>query len=154
MIESKALQTFIERELEGSDLFLVDLRISKDNVIEVELDSELPVSIEDCEKLSRAIETEFAKEMEDYTLEVGSAGLTSPLKVLRQYRKYVGKEVEVITKDGQKLTGILKDADDKGIVLTYEQKVKREGMKRPVKETVDRQLSYEEIKQTKYLLKF
>lgn len=154
MIESKALQTFIERELEGSDLFLVDLRISKDNVIEVELDSELPVSIEDCEKLSRAIETEFAKDMEDYTLEVGSAGLTSPLKVLRQYRKYVGKEVEVITKDGQKLTGILKDADDKGIVLTYDQKVKREGMKRPVKETVDRQLSYEEIKQTKYLLKF
>ena len=154
MIESKALQTFIERELEGSDLFLVDLRISKDNVIEVELDSELPVSIEDCEKLSRAIETEFAKEMEDYTLEVGSAGLTSPLKVLRQYRKYVGKEVEVITKDGQKLTGILKDADDKGIVLTYDQKVKKEGMKRPVKETVDRQLSYGEIKQTKYLLKF
>ena len=154
MIDPKALYEFIEKELRDTPIFLVDLKVSKDNDITVEIDSEEPLSIEACEKLTRFIESEFDRDLEDYNLEVGSAGLTSPFKVPRQYRKYIGREVEVVTKEGRKLSGILNDADDKGFVVISEEKVKKEGMKRPVKEEVRHAFAYNEVKQTKYLLKF
>ena len=92
--------------------------------------------------------------MEDYELEVGSAGITSPFKVLRQYIKNIGNEVEMLLKSGVKLTGVLKAADEQGLVVTVEKQVKPEGAKR--KMTVDEDLSYtyEEIKYTKYLIRF
>lgn len=154
MIDKTALKDFIEEKLTGTDIFLVDLNVTKDNEITVEIDSENPLSIECCEKLSREIESAFDRDLEDYTLEVGTAGLTSPLKIPRQYKKYIGRELEIITKDGKKLTGLLKDADENGFTLLYEEKVKKEGQKRPVIEEVSRSFNYNEVKQAKYLLKF
>lgn len=154
MLDAKEIKKFIETQLEGSDLFLVDVKVKPDNLIEVEIDSDLPVSIEECEKLTRAIESEFDRDKEDYTLEVGSAGLTSPFKVPRQYQKYIGREVEVLTKDGKKLTGVLRKADDKGFSIDVPQKVKKPDMKRPVVENVPHDFGYDEVKQTKYVLKF
>ncbi|MCH5236512.1 MAG: ribosome assembly cofactor RimP [Muribaculaceae bacterium] len=154
MIDRQALKEFVENKLEGSDKFLVDLKVSNDNNIEVEIDSDNPLSIDECEALSRLIESEFDRDKEDYTLEVGSAGLTSPLKVPRQFRKYIGREIETVTNDGRKLSGLLKSADDNGFTVTVREKIKKEGMKRPVMEEVDYSFSYGEVKQTKYLLKF
>lgn len=154
MIDRQALKEFVENKLEGSDKFLVDLKVSNDNNIEVEIDSDNPLSIDECEALSRLIESEFDRDKEDYTLEVGSAGLTSPLKVPRQFRKYIGREIETVTNDGRKLSGLLKSADDNGFTVTVREKIKKEGMKRPVVEEVDYSFSYGEVKQTKYLLKF
>lgn len=154
MLDATTIKDFVESRLEGTDLYLVDLKIGKDNLIEVTVDSDGPISIEDCEKLTREIEAEFDRDVEDYTLEVGSAGLTSPLKLPRQYKKYIGQEIEVLLKEGKKISGILKSADDSGFTLVTEEKVKKEGAKRPVKEQVERQLSYDDVKQTKYVLKF
>lgn len=154
MIDRQALKEFVENKLEGSDKFLVDLKVSNDNNIEVEIDSDNPLSIDECEALSRLIESEFDRDKEDYTLEVGSAGLTSPLKVPRQFRKYIGREIETVTNNGRKLSGLLKNADDNGFTVTVREKIKKEGMKRPVMEEVDYSFSYGEVKQTKYLLKF
>ena len=154
MIDIAPIKTFIEKELEGTDYFLVDVRIRPGNEIEVEIDSDKPVDIEECEKLSRAIESEFDRDKEDYLLEVGSAGLTSPFKVVRQYQKYLGKEVEVLTKEGKKLTGTLKSADEEGFILVMKEKVKKPDVKRPVIEEVERSFPYSEVKYTKYLLKF
>ena len=154
MIDIAPIKTFIEKELEGTDYFLVDVRIRPGNEIEVEIDSDKPVDIEECEKLSRAIESEFDRDKEDYLLEVGSAGLTSPFKVVRQYQKYLGKEVEVLTKEGKKLTGTLKSADEEGFILVMKEKVKKPDVKRPVIEKVERSFPYSEVKYTKYLLKF
>ena len=61
---------------------------------------------------------------EDFELEVGSAGITSPFKVLRQYVKNIGKEVEMLLKNGTKLAGVLKSADENGVVVTVEKQVK------------------------------
>ena len=113
--------------MEGTDLFLVDVRISKDNNIVVEIDSDTSVDIDECIRLNRLVESEFDRDEEDYELEIGSAGLTSPLRVERQYHKNEGNEVEVLTADGRKLKGILKSADADGFVLTVVKKVKPEG---------------------------
>ena len=153
-MEAKEIRNFIERYLTGSDLFLVDVKVKPDNFIEVEIDSDSPVSIEDCEKITKAIESEFDRDKEDYTLEVGSAGLTSPFKVKRQYQKNIGNEVEVVKKDGKKLTGVLTSVGDEDFTIVSKEKVKKPESKRPVIEDVAHTLRYEEIKQTKYLLKF
>ncbi|MCH5241253.1 MAG: ribosome assembly cofactor RimP [Muribaculaceae bacterium] len=154
MIDATEIRNFIERELEGSDYFLVDVQVKKDNVIEVEIDSDSPVSIEECEKLTRAIEAEFDRDKEDYTLEVGSAGITSPFKVKRQYKKYIGQEVELITKDGKKLSGLLKSVDEDTFTVVTKEKVRKPDSKRPVIEEVENVFPYNEVKQTKYILKF
>ena len=153
-MEAKEIREFVEKALDGSDLFLVDLKVKPDNLIEIEIDSDSPVSIEDCEKLTRAIEAEFDRDKEDYTLEVGSAGLTSPLKVVRQYRKYIGQEVEVVTKEGKKLIGMLKNVTDNDFTIVSKEKVKKPEAKRPVIEDVEHTLAYNDVKQTKYVLKF
>lgn len=154
MLDAKQIRDFVEKKLEGSDIFLVDVQVKPDNLIEVEIDSDSPVSIEECEKLTRAIEEEFDRDKEDYTLEVGSAGLTSPFKVKRQYKKYLGQEVEVTLKTGKKLTGLLKRADEDTITVVSKEKVKKPDAKRPVIEDVEHTLAYDDIKQTKYILKF
>ena len=154
MLDASEIRSFIEKELEGSYYFLVDVKVKPENLIEVEIDSDSPVSIEECEKLTRAIEKEFDRDKEDYTLEVGSAGITSPFKVKRQYLKYLGQEVEVVKKDGKKLSGLLKSANEDNFTIVCKEKVKRPESKRPVVEDVEHTLGYDEIKQTKYILKF
>ena len=154
MLDATEIRNFVEKTLEGSDLFLVDVKVKPDNLIEVEIDSDSPISIEQCEKLTREIESEFDRDKEDYTLEVGSAGITSPFKVKRQYLKNVGKEVEVVLKDGKKLTGVLKSANDQNFTVVTKEKVKKPEAKRPVIEEVEHTLGYDDVKQTKYILKF
>ena len=154
MLNATEIRIFVEKALEGSDLFLVDVKVKPDNLIEVEIDSDSPISIEQCEKLTREIESEFDRDKEDYTLEVGSAGITSPFKVKRQYLKNVGKEVEVVLKDGKKLTGVLKSANDQNFTVVTKEKVKKPEAKRPVIEEVEHTLGYDDVKQTKYILKF
>ena len=154
MIEKSELIKVIETAIEGSELFLVDVVVSRDNNIVVEIDSMDSVSIDDCAKLTKAIESQFDRDVEDYELEVGSAGLTSPFKVKRQYEKYLDEEVEILTKDGRKLKGTLKDANDDSFVVSFTKKVKPEGAKRPVEVTEDVTFNYDEIKYTKYLIQF
>ena len=154
MLDATEIRDFVEKTLEGSDLFLVDVKVKPDNLIEVEIDSDSPISIEQCEKLTREIESEFDRDKENYTLEVGSAGITSPFKVKRQYLKNIGKEVEVVLKDGKKLTGVLKAANDQNFTVVTKEKVKKPEAKRPVIEEVEHTLGYDDVKQTKYILKF
>ena len=138
----------------GTDCFLVDVRVSPDNVLTVEIDNEEGVDIDRCVTLHRFLESKLNRDVEDYELEVGSAGITSPFKVLGQYKKNIGNEVEVLTKDGRKLTGILKSADADRFVVTVTRKVKSETSKRKVEVEEDYPLGYNEIKYTKYLIRF
>lgn len=77
-----------------------------------------------------------------------------PFKVLQQYTNHIGKEVEVLRKDGRKLCGVLKAADEQHFTVTVEKKVKPEGAKRPQLVQEDEMLAYDEIKYTKYLISF
>ena len=154
MLDKAKLQEFIESKLGNTDCFLTDMKVSPDNRVTVEIDSDTGVDIDFCVALSRDIEEEFPTDKEDYELEVGSAGLTSPLKMPRQYQKYLGHKLEVWTQDGKKLEGELLAADDAGIRLSVLQKVKVEGQKRPVMQAAELILPYSEIRKAVYLLEF
>lgn len=154
MIEKKTVCQIVEEWLEGKEYFLVEVTISPDDKIVVEIDHKEGVWIEDCVDLSRYIESRLNREEEDYELEVGSAGIGQPFKVLQQYINHIGEEVEVLTKDGRKLEGVLKDADEQHFTLTIQKKVKEEGMKRPKMVDEDLEFLYDEIKYTKYLISF
>ena len=154
MIEKSKITQLAEDYLASSSNYLVDVVIKPGNLIIVEIDNDDAVCIEDCVALSRYLEDNLDREAEDFELEVGSAGVTSPFKVLRQYLKNVGNEVEVLLKNGIKLSGLLKSADDKGIVLSLEKQVKPEGAKRKVTVQEDVIYTFDEIKNTKYLIRF
>ena len=154
MIDINELRNFVEDRLKDTEYFLTDLKITPANEITVEIDSMTPGDIEQCVELTRAIEETFDRDVEDYELEVGTAGLTSPLKVRRQYDKYVGRDLEVLTPDGRKLHGMLRSVSDEGIILSSEQKVKKEGQKKPVVEQVETELPFAVIKKAVYDLKF
>lgn len=148
------MKALVEEWLSGKDYFLTDLTISPDDRIVVEIDHKDGVWIEDCVELSRFIESGLDREREDFELEVGSAGIGQPFKVLRQYQIHQGDRVEVLKADGKKLVGVLGEADEEGFSLTVTEKVKLEGKKRP--ELVDRdyRLTFSEVKHTKYLIDF
>ena len=152
MIEKKTVCQIVDEWLAGKDYFLVEVTISPDDKILVEIDHKEGVWIEDCVELSRYIESKLNREDEDYELEVGSAGIGQPFKVLQQYINHIGKEVEVLAKDGRKLSGVLKEADEQHFVVTIQKKVKEEGAKRPKLVDEDLTFTYEEIKYTKYLI--
>lgn len=154
MIDKEALAEVVKANL-GDNLFLVSVEVGADNRIVVEIDSyEGSVNIDDCVAINRAVEAAFDRDKEDYELEVGSAGLTSPLKVTAQYVKNIGNDVEVLTADGRKLKGVLKAADDEKFTIVVTKKVKPEGAKRPVMVDEDVTFDYNEIKYTKYLIQF
>ena len=154
MIDRQQVIDLTNEWLANKEYFLVDVVISRDDKITVEIDHAEGVWIEDCAELSRQIESGLSRETEDYELEVGSAGLGQPFKVLQQYQNHVGLEVEVLTKDGKKFKGILKEATAEGFTVTISKKVKIEGSKRPQLVEEDTLFTYDGIKYTKYIINF
>ena len=153
MIDKTELEKVINKALEGTKMNLVTLKVSKDNIIDVALDSDDDITIDDCVAVNDAVLAAFDRDDEDYELTVGSYGITSPLLLPRQYRKNIGFEVEVLTCDGRKLKGMIADADDEGFTLTTTVKRKLEGKKRPELVEEQERFSYSDIKQTKNIIK-
>ena len=145
MIEKDVISQLVEEKLASSGNYLVDVVIKPGNLIIIEIDNDEGVCIDDCAELSRYVEGHLDRDVEDFELEVGSAGITSPFKVLRQYVKNIGNEVEMLLKSGTKLTGV---------VVTVEKQVKPEGAKRKVTVREDQSYTFDEIKYTKYLIRF
>lgn len=154
MIDTQKIIAAAERKLEGTDLFVVGCVCSHANEIELLVDSDTSVDIDACAALSRAVESEFDREAEDFSLTVASAGIGSELKCLRQYTKLVGKSVEVLLNSGIKVLAKLDQADQQGIVLCYEEKQVVEGKKKKQLATVTRHYPFCEIKYTKEYLDF
>lgn len=153
MIDKQQLAQVINEVLAGTGLFLVEVKVSSDNVIDVAIDSMGDVTIDDCVMVNDKVLAAFDRDKgEDYELTVGSYGIGEPFKVRQHYLKNVGGPVEVLTKAGVKLKGTLKDAGDNGFTLTVTQKVKPEGKKRPELVETDMSLAYDEIKYTKNII--
>ena len=154
MIDKKELENVINAALEGTKMFLVTLTVSKDNVIDVALDSDVDITIDDCVAVNDAVLAAFDRDKgEDYELTVGSYGITSPLLLPRQYRNNTGNEVEVLTADGRQLTGGLEEADEEGVPLVTEVKKRLEGKKRPELVEERERFNYNDIKYTKNIIK-
>ena len=154
MIAKNVVSGIVNEWLEDKEYFLVDIEVTPDNKIVVEIDHAEGVWIDDCVELSRFIESKLDREEEDFELEVGSAGIGQPFKVLQQYLIHIGKDVEVLTKEGKKMVGVLKEANEDNFTLTVQKKVKPEGAKRPKLVDEDITFVYSEIKYTKYIISF
>ena len=147
MIDTKKIIEAAERNLQGTDMYVVGCTCTPGNEIELLIDSDTSVAIEACAELSRADE-------EDFSLTVASAGIGSELKCLRQYRKLVGSTVEVLLTSGIKVLAKLDAADDQGITLSYEEKQAVEGKKKKQLVKVTRSYPFDQIKYTKEWLDF
>ncbi len=156
MIDKNVVTKAVEEWLQKGDYYLVDVEMTADDRIVIEIDHADGVWIEDCADLSRHLQETLGEELGDYELEVGSAGIGQPFKVVQQYRNHIGKEVEVLQKNGQKLQGILKEVSDNGeqFIVTVKEKQQVEGKKRPVMTDVDKTFNMADIKSCKYLLSF
>lgn len=133
MIDKQAVEAVVAKAIEGTDAFIVDLTVSADNDIVVELDSPTGVDLELCSQVSRQVNETFDRDAEDYSLEVGTTSLSAPFKVAAQYDKHIGDNVDILTRDGRKFTALLTGVDPEAGTFTVEvtRKVKEPGEKRP-----------------------
>ena len=153
MIDKQQVISIAEKWLNTKEgYFLVDVDVTPDNRIVVEIDQAEGVWIDDCVDLSRFIESSLDRDVEDYELEVGSAGIGQPFKVLQQYINHIGQEVEVLPKSGAKIKGILVSADEKGFSIKTTRKEKVEGSKRPKTVEVEMPFGHYEVKYVKYVI--
>jgi len=154
MIDIKKITQIAEQKLEGSNLFVVGCTCSATNEIELTVDSDTSVDIDACVALSRAIEAEFDRDEEDFSLTVASAGIGSELKTLRQYRKLIGRPIEVLLISGIKVLATLDEVSEDMITLSYDEKQVVEGKKRKQLVRVTRTYPFAEIKWTREYLDF
>lgn len=148
MIPENQIRNWIEEHLQGSDRFLVELVIKSGNRIMVFIDSDSSVLIEHCISLSRFIESKLDRNVEDFELNVSSAGLDHPYKLLRQYVKNIGREVSVTLTDGSKVSGTLTQADENGFSILEKIKQKKISIEKEYRFT------FTQIKETKEIIKF
>ena len=154
MISKEIIKSIVDPKLDEENVFLVDISVSPSNQIVVTVDGDKGVTIDQCIAISRHIEGSLNRDEEDFELEVSSSGLGQPLKVLRQYTKNIGREVEVVLTNGSKLKGKMVASDNEGISLEVEKKLLLEGKKRKELVTETIPLKYSEIKTTKVVISF
>ncbi|MDE6393967.1 MAG: ribosome assembly cofactor RimP [Duncaniella sp.] len=156
MIDKEKVEELVNKAIENTDAYVVDITVSADNDIVIELDSETGVDLDFCAEVTRGINEALDRDVEDYSLEVGSASLSAPFKVRQQYQKHIGDEVDILTRDGRKLKGTLTAVSDDGAEFTVDitRKVKEPGAKRPVMVTEPLTLAVADCKQVTYHFDF
>jgi ribosome maturation factor RimP len=146
MIDKFKVLDIVKDVLEGSDKYLVNMKITPDNRIFVDLDGDNGINIDDCIEVSRAIENSLNRDEEDFELNVSSAGADSPLKMPRQYRRHVGRELSVEPFEGAKVEGILTEAGDSQFTI------KTKGSKKEPSQELT--FAYEDVKTARVLIRF
>ena len=154
MIQFEVVKNIVEEKLKETEIFVVEMQVSVSNHINIFIDSFEGVRIEDCISLSRAVENNLDREIEDYELLVSSYGIDQPFKIVAQYRKNIGRLVEVVDSTGIKSVGTLLEAGDDDFKITMEVKEAIDGKKK--KQVVSKEFiyKYENIKSTKLKISF
>lgn len=158
MITKNIVWKLAEERIEehNPELYIVDINIQPGNKILVEIDNEMGgVSIEDCVAVSRNIEHNLDREVEDFSLEVSSAGLTKPFKVFKQFKKNEGRTVKVTPiEHSKKIEGILKDVTPEGFTIEMTYKKRQEGKKKKEEVTENLSFGFDEVKETVLVITF
>ena len=154
MKSTEEIKDIIETMLQGTELFLVDLNVSLENSIEVYIDSLKGINVDSCVAISKQLDAQLDRDIEDYDLTVSSAGIGYPFKVPQQYEKNLGNQVEVKLQNGEKLQGILKSHSKAGIVVECEEKVAVEGKKKKSIVKVEKEIHFTDIKEVKDIVVF
>ncbi|TLX76193.1 ribosome assembly cofactor RimP [Labilibacter sediminis] len=154
MITKEQIQNIIQEKIENDDCFIVDLKVSVNNKITVLIDSTDGISIDYCIQISRLIEGSFDRDEEDFELEVSTPGLGQPLKVLNQYKKNIGRNVEVTPFETVPFKGTLKEVTESGFIVEEEKKVKIEGQKKKELKVFNHNYTFDEVKSVKVIVSF
>lgn len=154
MLKEKVAHLLQEVLDENPNLFLISLDIQGNNEIKVVIDGDKGVTVEDCMAVSRKVEHNLDREEEDFALEVMSAGATSPLQLSRQYKKNIGRHLEVKTQEGNKIEGLMTEATDSGITLAWKTREPKPVGKGKVTVQKTETIAYNEIVQAKVMIKF
>ncbi|MBU8892635.1 MAG: ribosome assembly cofactor RimP [Bacteroidales bacterium] len=154
MISKDTIQEIIEDIVKEKNAFIVDIKVSSANRINIEIDSTKGFSISDCVEVSRLVESKLDREKEDYELEVASAGLSEPFRVIQQYQKNIGNEIETLTLEGKKINGVLSIVSDDGFQIEESKMVKVEGKKKKQNIIEKHDFSFDKVKSTKVIIKF
>ena len=154
MITKEHIETLASRHLQGTRLFVTAVKVSPDNHIGVFIDGDEGVTIKDCVDLSRAIEGSLNREKEDFSLDVSSHGATSPLLLPRQYRRHIGRDLELKLSSGEKAEGTLSASDEMGFELSYEVRENKPVGKGKVTVEKKRSFRYDEVKEARIKLKY
>ena len=152
--KEKVLGLLNDALAERQDLFLVNLFINDSFKISIDLDGDNGINLQDCIDISRVIENNLDREEQDFSLEVASAGLSSPLKFVRQYKKNIGRTIRVKTTSSEEIEATLLAADDEKITLEWQAiEPKKIGKG---KETVDKKadILYADIKEAIVIVSF
>lgn len=136
------------------DLFLIDFDVVGDNAIKIVIDGDQGVLVEDCMFISRAIEHNLDREEQDFSIEVLSAGATSPLVNKRQYKKNIGRFLKVNTSDNNTIEGKLTEVNDEAILLEWKAREPKPVGKGKVTVNKQAELSYESISKAQVVIKF
>jgi ribosome maturation factor RimP len=139
---------------ERQDLFLLDLKVSEINAITVVIDGDHGVQVEDCMFISRAIEHNLDREEQDFSIEVTSAGATSPLINNRQYKKNIGRLLAVKTKDKQSFEAKLTNCDNEGIFLEWKTKEPKPVGKGKIVVKKQAKIEFDTILEAQVVIKF
>ncbi len=151
----KNIETLLNDFLQTrEDLFLIDLKFSAGDDITVILDGDNGVSVQDCLDASRAIEFNIDREEHDFSLQVMSAGLSEPLSIPRQFRKNIGREIEVLLTDSSEIEGELAKVDEEKVTLVLRYRKPKEVGKGKVDVEEEKEIPYSDIKKALVVLKF
>jgi ribosome maturation factor RimP len=153
MIDKIKIEQLVN-EVITDDFFIVEIKISASNKINVYIDSIEGASIEDCIKISRNIENNLDRETEDFELEVSTPGLDGNFKVPQQYIKNIGKTVETLFKNGLKIKGQLTSYKNNEIELLENKMIKPENKKKKEKVEITHRINLSDIISTKIVISF
>ena len=139
---------------ENPSLFLIDFTITPDFKINIVLDGDNGVTLKDCVAVSRAIDHNLDREEQDFSVEVASAGASSPLVLPRQYAKNIGRKLEVKTIEGRNFEGELTAATEETITLEWKAREQKPIGKGKVTVQKKEEILFSDIKEAKVILKF
>ncbi|MFW5831479.1 MAG: ribosome assembly cofactor RimP [Prolixibacteraceae bacterium] len=153
MIDKRKVEKLVAEKLK-KDMFLVNVSVSKSNAINIFVDGFDGITIGKCVEISRHVENALDRDEEDYELQVSSPGLTESFVIKEQYLKNIGRDIEVVTTSGEKITGELKEADAENILLESRRREKLEGHKKKQMVVKEHKLAYDEIKTARVVISF
>lgn len=159
--KQKAIEDFVNAQLNGSeDVFLVEVKVIPGNNIKVFLDADNGITIEKCIKINRALYNQI-EESElfpngDFSLEVSSPGIEEPLKLHRQYKKNIGRTVEITMNDGTIKEGKLTTVNNDEIVIEEKNIQKKKAPPDSYRDNRDKttNILFNQVKHAKVLVTF
>ncbi len=153
MIDKKKIEKLVNAATDGSSLFVVEIKIGSDNNISVIIDGDYGVTISQCVDVSRAVEGNLDREIEDFELSVSSYGIDQPILMLRQYQKYIDKPIQLHLNDDTVKRGVLVSTTPSKLILKEEiVKKNRKSRKMLIGEPIE--ITMDNIKLAKGLIVF